>query len=351
LGRFFRAEECAAPGLQPVAVIAEEVWRGRFGGDKQILGRTITIEDRRFTVIGVAPAFSAARLNGNAVWIPYTTAPLLNLGFDPFRQPTSWLLLEGRLASGVSRATAQAEFSVISRGLDSRNPGRKTSLVVTDGSLFSVQSLSPGGAGRFLGYWTMLFLTLALGMVLCISCANVMTLLLSRAVVRRREIAVRLSLGAHPLRLLRMLMIEGLFMAVAAGSISLFLSYHVPAIVFEFLSHSKADFPLNPDWRIFAYIFGVAITTGGLSALAPALESLKVDLTASLKGYHSTSNDATGSLLRTALVTSQVALSLALLVTAGMFLQGYWRVYRANPGYDSWRRCAFRRVSRGRIRG
>lgn len=125
-----------------------------------------------------------------------------------------------------------------------------------------------------------------------------MTLLLSRAVARRREIAVRLALGAHRLRLLRMLMVEGLFMALAAGGISLYVSYHVPAILFEFISHSKPDFPLDPDWRIFAYVFGVAIAAGGLSALAPALESLKVDLTASLKGYDST-RGGTASVLRT----------------------------------------------------
>lgn len=335
LGRFFRADECAAPEQAPVAIIAEELWRERFGGDKQILGRTIALNDQRFTVIGVAPEPSAARVNGNAVWVPYSAAPLLDLGFDPFRNPTSWLWLEGRLAPGVSRSTAQAEFEVIARQLDDLHPGRKTTLFVSDGSMLSLQSIANvGGAGRFLGYWAIWFLVLALGMVLCITCANVMTLLLSRAVGRRREIAVRLALGAHRLRLLRMLMLEGLFMAVAAGGISLYVSYHVPAILFEFISHSKPDFSLDPDWRIFSYVFGVAITAGGLSALSPALESLKVDLTASLKGYDSTWG-GTGSVLRTWLVTLQVALSLALLVTAGIFFQGYWRLYSANPGYDT----------------
>ena len=172
-------------------------------------------------------------------------------------------------------------------------------------------------------------------MVLCVSCANVTTLLLSRAVARRREIALRLVLGAHRMRLLRMLMVEGLSMAVAAGSISLYVSYHLPAILFEFIDNSKPNFPLDPDWRIFAYVFGVVAAAGCLSALTPALESLKVDLTASLKGCDSTSG-GTGPMLRTVLVTFQVALSMALLVSGGMFLEGYWRIYyRAQPGYDT----------------
>ena len=336
LGRFFRPDECAAPGQAPVVVIAEELWRDRFGSDQRILGRSVALNDQRFTIVGVAPAHSPARINGLAAWIPYTAAPLLDLGFDPFRNPTSWLWLEGRLAPGMSRSAAGGELSAIAHSLDGAHAGRKTTLEVTDGSMLALQSImNTGAVGKFLGYWTVLFLMLALGMVLCVTCANVMTLLLSRAVARRREIAVRLSLGAHPLRLLRMLMVEGLFMAVAAGALSLYLSYHVPAILFEFLAHAQADFPLEPDWRIFAYVFGVAIVAGCLSALAPALEALKVDLTASLKGYQSLSNDFTGSRLRTALVGLQVALSLALLVGGGMFLQGYRRMYRADPGYDT----------------
>ncbi len=335
-GRFFRPDECAAESQTAVAVLAEGVWRDRYGGDPQILGRTISIDDHRFTVIGIAPANAATRDNGNAVWIPYTTQPYLDLGFDPVRNDTSWLWLDGRLAPGVSRSAAQAELDVLARQLDREHSGRKTTLFVTDGSLLAMQPImSRAGAGAFLGYWTMTFLMLALGMVLLITCANVMTLLLSRAVVRRKEIAVRLSLGAPRTRLLRMLLTEGFLLAAAAGGISLYISFHVPGILFEFVARRPADFPLEPDWRIFTYVFGVALGAGCISALAPALESLKVDLTASLKGYDSAVGDATSVRLRTGLVTSQVALSLALLVGAGMFFQAYWRKYHANPGYET----------------
>ncbi len=336
LGRFFRPDECVPSEPAAVAVLAEEVWRGRFGADPHIVGRVISIDDQRFTIVGVAPAGTTAQAGEAVMWMPYTAQPLLNLGFDGFRKATSWLWLDGRLAPGVSRGTAQAELAVLARQLDRQHPGRKTTLFVTDGSLLGMEPIMNGaGVGWAARYWIMIFLMLALGMVLCITCANVMTLLLSRAVARRREIAVRLALGAPGARLLRMLLAEGFLLAAAAGGLSLYISYRVPALLFEFLSHRRSNIPLDPDWRVFAYVFGVALAAGCLSALAPALESLKVDLTASLKGGDSAAGGTTGARLRTGLVTAQVALSLALLVGAGMFLRAYWRMYHADPGYDA----------------
>ena len=140
-GRFFRPDECAAVGKAPVAVIAEELWRDRFGGDKQIVGRRINIDDQPFTVVGVVPAGSAAKANGTEVWIPYTAQPYLDPGFDPFGKMTSWLWLDGRLAPGMSRSAAQAELTVLARQLDSQHPGRVTTLYVTDGSFLEQQPI------------------------------------------------------------------------------------------------------------------------------------------------------------------------------------------------------------------
>ena len=334
-GRFFRPDECATAGQPPVAVISEQAWRDRFGSDSGIVGRTVSLDDEAFTIVGVAPTGTVGSENAADVWIPYTAQPILDRGADLFAKKSSWLWLDGRLAPGFSRSAVQAELAVLARQLDSEHPGRITSLFVTDGSLLGMQPIMRGaGASAFAGYWIMLFISLALGMVLCITCANVMTLLLSRAVGRRKEIAVRLSLGAPRMRLLRMLLMEGFLLASISGAISLYLSYHVPGLLYAFLAHRRADFPLDPDWRIFGYVFGVAVAAGCFSALAPALESLKVDLTASLKGSSAT-GDGTGGRLRTVLVSSQVALSLALLVGAGMFLRGYWTMVTANPGYET----------------
>src|SRR5205814_3145018 len=136
-----------------------------------------------------------------------------------------------------------------------------------------------------------------------------------RGASRRREIAVRLSLGAPRVRLVRMLITESLMLAAIAGAASVWLVRHVPHPLFRYLAPRAPEYPMNPDWRIFLYISAVVMLSGILSGLAPALESLKVDLTASLKGYGSMLGG--GSRLRAALVTAQVAMSMVLLVGAG----------------------------------
>ena len=334
LGRFFRSDECVDSSPAQVVVISEESWRTRFGADPQIVGRLISLDDERFTVIGVAPAESPAQITETSVWIPYTTQPLLSLGFEAFRKPWPWLWIDGRLGQGVSRGTAEAELTVLAHQLDAGQHGRRTTLYVTDGSMLSLQPILNRASGVLVRDWVIGLVMVGLGMVLCITCANVMTLLLSRAVARRREIGVRLAMGAPPARLLRMLLAEGFLLAAAAGALSLYISYRVPSLLFQFLEHRRANFPLAPDWRIFAYIFGVTLLAACTSALAPALESLKVDLATAMKGGGTPGSGMTGAGLRTVLVTAQVAMSLALLVGAGMLLQGY-RAFRAGPGYDT----------------
>ena len=167
-------------------------------------------------------------------------------------------------------------------------------------------------------------------LVLFIACANVATLLLSRAAARRREIAVRLSLGAPRIRLLRMLVTESVLLAAGAGIASIYLAWRLPAPLFHFLTSRPPDFPMPPDWRTFAYIAGVVLLTGILAGLAPALESLKVDVIGSLKGVRSIYG---GSSVRGLLVSAQVALSMVLLVEAGLFARSEERALRADPGY------------------
>src|SRR5262249_22631151 len=158
-------------------------------------------------------------------------------------------------------------------------------------------------------------------LVLLISCANVATLLLSRAATRRREIALRLSLGAPRIRLMRMLVTESLLLAAIAGATSAYLAWRVPGPLYRMVAFGGPDFPMPPDWHTFAYISAVVLATGFLSGLAPALESLKVDLTSSLKGHAAWFGGAFGGTrLQGLLVSAQVALSMVLLVEAGVFL-------------------------------
>ncbi len=281
-------------------------------------------------MVGIAPARFAGRFFRASLWIPYTAQPYLDAqSFFRAPEPT-WLTMDGRLAPGFTREQAQAELAIVTRQLDQLTPGRKSTLIVSNGSLLEAREAHGNGPQA---YWLLACTMGALSLVLLITCANVTTLLLSKAVVRQREIAVRLSLGAARTRLLRMLLTESVLIAGMAGVGSVWLAYRLPPILYQFIAQQPPDFPLAPDWWIFAYAAGAVVVTGIVAGLAPALESLKVDLSASMKGSGGVLRPAGGASLHGVLVTAQVALSLVLLVAAGFAGQAWWRV--AGPNYPT----------------
>jgi predicted permease len=325
IGRLFRDEECGTPG-EPVVVIGEELWRSRFAADPQILGTTIRLNQQTFTIIGVTPARFAGQLRGPGVWVPYTMQPAFFGGNDFLRNGSvPWLVLEGRLKSGQTRATAQAELSVIARQQDRLQPGRITAIFVTNGSFIQ----EPGSPMRWMGPLIMGALTL----ILLLACTNVTMLQLSRAASRQREIAIRLSLGAGRKRLLRMLLTESLILAIAAGVISAWIAYQVPALMEKFIP-GMPHYPLQPDMLVFAYLGAITLLAGTIAGMAPATESLKLDLTASLKGQESLLG-AGRIRSRGFLVGAQVAMSLVLLVGAGLFVRAEFTTFSANPGFET----------------
>jgi predicted permease len=328
LGRLFRDEECAKRGVEPVVVISEELWRSHFAADPRILGTVIRLNQQPFTVIGVTPARFSGQLRGPGIWTPYTMQASFFGGRDFFRDSSlPWLTLEGRLKPDQTRAAAQAELTVIAHNQDRLQPGRKTTIFVTNGSFVE----EPSQRAQML--WIAPLIMGALTLILLLACANVTMLLLSRAATRQREIAIRLSLGAGRKRLLRMLLTESLILAGGAGAISAWIAAEVPAAMGKLIP-GMPHYPLQPDMLVFAYLAGITLLAGAIAGMAPAAESLKVDLTASLKGQEGlfgSGRTRTGGLL----VGAQVAMSLVLLVGAGLFVRGESTVFRENPGFET----------------
>jgi predicted permease len=331
LGRLLDAGDCRAPGQQPVAIISESIWRKRFGADPHIIGRAARINNRSIPIVGVVADRTSLWVQPIGIWLPYTVQPFFDVDRNFFQEEFLWLRLAGRLAPGYTRAMAEAEFNGLERQLDVLEPGRRTGVLTTDGSWMEEFELHADARALFL----MTFLFGAFHLVLLIACANVATLLLSRAASRRREIAVRLSLGAPRIRLVRLLVTESVLLALLAGAASIWLLYHVPRPLFRFITPTAPEIPLPPDWRIFAYVGVIVLLTGIASGLAPALESIKVDLAASMKGGGGLLGGAAGgSRVRGWLVSAQVAMSMVLLVEAALFGQSEDRSLHADPGYQ-----------------
>jgi predicted permease len=333
-GRLLVPEDCH-PGQAPIAIISQSLWQNRFQADPRLIGRSIDINNHPVTVVGVVPDRTAVwtrfRNQPLTVWMPYNALSSLEPQNKLFAQKEAlWLSLAGRLAPGFSRSDAQTELSVLAAQQDRLNPGRNTAVVTTDGSWGALLRLTATGKHLML----LAFFFGTFNLVLFISCANVATLMLSRAAARQREIAVRMSLGAPRIRLVKMLVTESLMLASVAGTISIYLAARLPEPLFRLLTNRAHDLEMPPDWRTFSYIAAVVLFTGILAGLAPALESLKVNLTASLKGAGGVlAGAATGARLRGLLVSAQVALSMVLLVEAALFARSQERHLRADPGY------------------
>ncbi len=327
LGRLLDASDCEAPGQAPAAVISAKTWHTRFASDPQIVGRSIRLDNRPVTVVGVVPDLTTGWFNPPSIWIPYTAQPYLDSTRNAFvDENVLWLWLAGRLAPGYSRSQVAAEFNILEHQEDREHPGRSTAVVTTDGSWLEEFELNMTGRQLML----FAFFLGSFVLVLLIACANVATLLLSRAASRRKEIAVRLSLGAPRIRLVRMLITESLILASIAGAASVYIVRHVPRPLFRYLAPRSPEFPMTPDWLIFAYLAAVVLLCGIGSGLAPALESVNVDLSSSIKGQ---TGSPGGNRVRGWLVSAQVAMSMVLLVGAGLFGKAEDRTLHADPGY------------------
>nr|MDQ3806523.1 ABC transporter permease [Acidobacteriota bacterium] len=318
LGRAFGPEDERVGGAA-VAVISHGLWRRRFGGDAGVVGRRIEVGGRQLEVVGVMPA-GFGYPNNAELW----SALQPDLGKEP-RFNRSYQVA-GRLREGVTLEEARAQMRTITGRLAAAHPDSNTGWGV------ELQRLHDNMVA---GVRTMLLVLLvAVGLVLLIACANVANLLLARAAARRREVAVRIAVGASRGRVMRQLLTESLMLAAAGGVAGLLLSVWLTDLL---VSLAPANTPrlaeAGLDARVFAFALLVTGLAGVLFGLVPALQASKTDLNETLKEGGRGSTDAR-SRLRSALVVAEVGLSLVLLVGAGLLLKSFARLAAVDPGFD-----------------
>jgi predicted permease len=336
-GRAFLPEEDRTPGAYPVVVVSHSFWQSRFNSDPSLIGQTIVLNSRRFTVVGIAPAGFDGESPPMKVslWIPVMMTSTMRWEPGEARQdPLSNRQNEnfgaiGRLKQDVSITQAQAALETINRQLEQAKPPPPERRINPNDDR-SLRLLSPQGIMlgpiREMAVTSSRLAGATVLTVLLIACANVANLLMVRALRRRKEVAVRLALGATRGRLIRQLLTESVLLALVGATAGLFLAYWINQLLMAF----KPPFPppftfaldLSFDIRTFAFTFLLAIATGVIFGLVPALQASRPDVLPALKDESNAEGPRVRWLnLRNALVVTQVALSLALLISTGLFLR------------------------------
>ena len=349
-GQFFPPGDDTTPGGSPVAVLGHELWQRSFGADPGAVGQEVTINGATFSVIGVAPeSFRGVEvINASALWVPMSMleqAMPRRAGTDILNlRGSRWLQMVGRLAPEVSLDSARAEVTTLAEQLAQAYPNTNLGTFQEPDRARPV-SILPASAlpteGTLLALVALLLMTVVV-FVLLICCANVANLLLARANTRQREVAVRQVLGASRRRLLRQFFTESTLLASLGGVAGLLLGVWVirllPALLPALLpSAVVAEVQLPAfalDWRVFAFTVGLSLATGVLFGLAPALQTTRPDLIPSLQDATSATGGQ-GRRLRGTLVVAQVALSLVLLIGAGLFVRSLQTALATHPGFNS----------------
>ena len=326
-GRLFFSED-GKPGAPPVVILGENLWRGSFGADPKIIGSSINLDKRPYTVIGIMPAtFRFPNLTeSEQVWIPLVQDPLFGSMIP--RRAGHWLQVTGRLKPGVSMAQAQAELDAIAVRLAKEFPAENNGWMIR---MVPLQQMIVGNVKSAL-----LVLLGAVGLVLLIACANIANLLLTRATSRAREIAVRMALGAGRNRIVRQLLCETAVLGLLGGVMGIFLAYWGVQGLSSFLPQSL---PLVNAIRVDNFVLCFALLLSAIAScafgLAPALFAANSNLQTSLReGGGRSGESSTRRRACSFLAAGEIALAMVLLMAAGLLLRSFAKLMSVSPGFD-----------------
>ena len=325
IGRTFQPGD-DKPGAPRVTVLTYGIWQRSFSGDKGIIGRSLTLNGASYAIVGVLPASFQFALRPADLWLPYqpTEAQLT-------RRYMHGTNLIGRLKSGVSPDQAQKELGVIASRIehDYNESHAGTGLMLVPLQEQVVGQVKP----------ILLVLLAAVGFVLLIACANVASLLLTRSLSRQKEVAIRAALGASRWRVIRQLLTESVLLSLAGGAAGLFVAYWGVSGLVGALPESQLNAlpflkSVHIDTGILTFSFGLSFLTGVVFGLAPAIQSSRLDLNEVLKEGGRNVSAGVGHRLRSALVMSEIALAVVLLVGAGLMTKSLLRLLQANVGFN-----------------
>ncbi|HLW43826.1 MAG TPA: ABC transporter permease [Candidatus Acidoferrales bacterium] len=335
-GRTFLPAEGTKPGGAPVVVLSYELWQTHFGGDRSIIDKTIQINKRPYSVIGVAPPlFQGTQTGVRAdLWLPVVMAQQFARDQDLLRdRKADWLMSIARMKPGLTREQAQADLSNLYAQIAKEYPDAHRGTSVA--TLYPLWR-APWGANYYLR--TILFLLMAIsGVVLLLACANVANLLLVRSVSRRREMAIRLSIGATRWRLVRQLLAESLILATCGGGIAMLLTLWTSGMFGDFIPPSSIPVYMNyhADSAVLFATMAISLLTGVFFGILPALRSSSLQPVTVLKEESgSASGGRRKARLSSVLVVAQIAMSLLLLICAGLFIRSFRLEQNFNPGFN-----------------
>jgi predicted permease len=335
LGRFFRPDEDQVPGERPVVVLSHALWITRFNSDPAILEKPIRLNNREFSVVGVAePGFQGSSMIGTDLWAPMAMVQVVRGDPDStlLTAPRSvWHVAVGRLKPGARIGQAEAELNMLLEAYKKAEPRAPQHHTVRLAPMGRIPGPVRTPFLAFIG-----FLFVLTGALVAIACSNVAGMLLARAAVRRREMATRLAVGAGRGRLIAQSLTETGVLFAAAAAASLPLTYWLVSLLERSMPALPVQLTLDfgVNWRVMSFAFIIALAAAALFGLAPARHALGTDLAPMLHGANSTA-DRTRFRLRNVLVASQVALSLMLVVTAFLFLRSLGKAADTDPGFET----------------